>query len=305
MKNRIKTALFLFTFFTGFHASGQIRPQVREAELKINGSSMNGFIVSVPYVKPDEVKKDWIRLIEKGTKSKVELYENSEILLNGANLKDISDSSMNIYSKVVSNDTASFLQAAFEIKDFGFINSGEYSTEATLIRTMMFNFARDEYSDVVEDELKSEEKTLKDLEKELDKTIQEKDKMEKEIIKYESDIMVTKDKILNLEYDLKTQQQAINDQKTTVSKISKDNKDEKKTQEEVLKDLEKEKKRIFKDIENGQKDIVEYNSKIQENKLDIIGNLSDQETLREKISGQEKIVEQIAAELKTLKDMQL
>jgi len=53
----------------------------------LTGKEYSGVTVSIPQVEFETVKNEWIKLLEKGTKSKVKEAENGEISIFGAYIK--------------------------------------------------------------------------------------------------------------------------------------------------------------------------------------------------------------------------
>jgi hypothetical protein len=300
-------SLFLITMISGIFSMGfsQIKPEVSETQISYQGSKINGFISSIPYAKPDDVKKAWIKTIEKGTKSKVKENGSYDISIADAELDDITDSLLNVYSMIETKDTMIYLHAAFEIGYDEYISSSSYSSEAQLVRLFLFEFAKEQYVEVIEEEFKEEEKKLKGLEKELNQLVRDKVKLEKSIEDFNNDILVANDEIRGFEYDSQVKQNEINEQKVKVGSISPSNKEALKEAESFLKDLEKEKKRIFRSIEKNQKDIVGYNSKINQAKLDIQTNINEQSKKRNEIQKQISVVGEVEARLVRLISMDL
>lgn len=296
---------FLFLAFYAFSIQGQVKPAIDESSFKFQGDKVEGFTTTIPYVNPDDVQKSWIKAIQKGSKQKAVVSGSSEISIDQALLKAISDSTLNIYSKIESTDTAVYLFSAFKMYSGDFIQPGTFSSEATLARKFLFDFAKSQYSETLKDELKTEESKLKDLEKELKKMIKDKDGMEKEIAKYNNDILRAQDEISGYEHDLGLKQDELGDQKRGLAAIPAANTEAVKEQKAALKSVEKDKKKIYRSIKKNQKKIVGYNNKIQQLEMNIQTNLGDQEKQRERIIEQSGVVQKASARMETLKNMKL
>lgn len=296
---------FLFLAFYAFSIQGQVKPVIDESSFKFQGDMVDGFTITIPYDKPDDVQKAWIKTIEKGSKQKAVVSGSSEIAIEQALLKAISDSTINIYSKIESTDTAVYLYSAFKMYSGDFIQSGTFSSEATRARVFLFDFAKSQYSETLKEEGKAEEGKLKDLEKELKKMINDKDGMEKKIAKYNNDILRAEDEISEYEHDLGIKQDELGDQKRGLASIPSANTEAVKEQKAAVKSVEKDKKKIYRSIKRNQKKIVGYKNKIQQLEMNIQTNLLDQEKQRERIIKQSGEVQKASARMETLKIMRL
>lgn len=301
-----KTAFILsIFFFFGLSSYSQVKPEVKEGTISFQGKSYKGYTTSIPYATPDKVLKAWTKTLEKGTRSKVVNENTYEASIVGAALDDITDSLLNVYSYIESKESATLLHAAFETGPDLFISSDALSAESRLAQLFLFEFARENYAEVIEEEVKAEEKILKDMEKDLNQLVREKIRMEKAIENYNSDILVSEDKIKGLEHDLEMKQEEINKQKQKVAQTPTTNKDLMKEEKSTLKGLERDKQKIFNQIEREQKSIVKSKSDIQQNELDIITNIAEQERQRESIELQKIVVQKVEEKLLNLISMEL
>lgn len=300
-----RLAVLSFVLFLPVLVFSQVKPVVIESTIDYQSGKLDGFIVSISEVKPDDVQKAWVKTLEKGTRSRADVFETYNISIIDAELDDISDSTLNAYSTIKAIDTLVILNVAFEIAPNEYISSSNYRSEAALTKLFLFDFARKQYMEVLKEKLKEEEKELKSLERDMNKAERDKEKMEKDIVAYDNDILQAEESIMDLEYDLDKKQEEIVAQKEKVSIISPSNEEFKKEAEDVLKDLEKDRKKIFRDIEKNKKDIVKFNSKIQKTELDIAENISEQEIIRQMISEQQIDVSKAEKKLRMVEEMEL
>jgi hypothetical protein len=295
---------FLLLFGMGINLWSQKKPEVAETTFQYQDKKLEGFKTSIPEAKPDQVEKNWIKTIERGTRSKVDLNNTYNMSLMEARIKDVSDSVVDVFSKIEASDSMVYLYSSFVMNDV-YIKSSSYSAETALVKDFLFQFAKEQYEEAIKEELKVEETKLKDLEKELDRTVKDKEKMEKDIAGYNSDILEAKNEIMNLEHSLEMTQESLNNQKVNVNSISKTDKEARKAAESTLKGHERDKKKIYRDIEKLQKDIVDYENRIQQNRIDIQSNMTQQVNLTDQINAQSEVVQAIELKLSNLKDMRL
>ena len=114
----------------------------------------------------------------------------------GAIIKDISPTPMNIYSKLVNQDSMLMLQASFELKKDNYIEKANGDAQLIAARAYLKKFAKDQYLELVKDEVQAEEKKLKDLKNELSTLQNEKSKMQKSIQSNRTTISSEKDNIV-------------------------------------------------------------------------------------------------------------
>jgi len=71
-------------------------------------------VVTIPEVNYETAEKDWIKELQAGTKLKV-VTENKEMIISGANIKNISPDPVNINSKLINQDSSLFLMVSMEL----------------------------------------------------------------------------------------------------------------------------------------------------------------------------------------------
>lgn len=276
---------------------GQKPIEFEETQVTFKHGEYPGFRMVVPEVGYEAITKDWTKKIEKGTKSKI-IIEDGEYSLFGAQIDEIYENPINIYSILSTQDSAVLIEVTVELKPKEFISREQSEKEYALARNFIFNFGKEEYASVAKEELKEEEKDLKDLERDLSSLQNAKTKLEKSIVEENSNILQYNDKIALLKQDA----QNINDQLGKEKPILLSIKDEeaKKVKEAEIKNLEKDKDKALKDVANFQKKIVGSNSSIEHAKLDIETNLRDQSTKTAEIDEQKQVVTVAINKLNTI-----
>lgn len=288
----------------GINLSAQQKPEVIETAFQYQDKKAEGFKTSIPEVKPDDVEANWIKTIEKGTRSKVNSKSSYNMSLMEAKIKDVSDSVINVYSKIEASDSMVYLYSAFTMND-DYIQSSNYSAETALVKAFLFDFAKEQYEEAIEEELKVEENYLKELEKSLNRAVKDKEKMEKDIAGYNNYILETKNEIMSLENSLEMTQESIGSQKVTVNSIPKSDKESRKEARKTLRSYESDKKKIYRSIEKLNKVIVGHENDIQQNRINIQANLKQQSELARQIQEQALVVSAVETKLINIKDMEL
>ncbi len=157
-----------------------------------------------------------------------------------------------------------------------------------------------EYKEAAEEELKAENKELKNLNGELQKLVKQTETFQKNIKQNESDSLNAEDQISSLEIDKQRKQGEIDGKKESMSTISGDKAlhDEAKKH---LKSHEKQRKKIEKEIEKLKANLVEYHSDNVELKRGILENNKKKEELLNEISIQQETVKKVTGKLENIK----
>ena len=270
-----------------------------EDSIKIGNGMLPAISVLIPEVKYDKVLKNWTKLLETGTKSKL-MSERGEMTILGANIKSITPNAINVYSVLSDRDSALYLAASFELKKDIFIDRSSGETELSKAKEVIFDFARQQYIDLASEELKVEENKLKDLEKELGSLERSQSGMEKSIRKNNRTIDNERDKSLDFNNQLTALTQTIADERIQFTTMDDGTlKDEKEKQ---LKNLEKQRKRLTKSIASCDKKISKAQGAIKKANSDIPRNERVQLKYNEEINAQQAVVQRYTNKLNAIKN---
>ena len=173
----ISTLLIMLLIFT-IEIKAQQPVVVSEDSLKAGKTSLPALMVTIPEVNYENTLKAWIKELESGTKSKV-VTENNEMTIFGAKLKDISPNPVNVYSKLTKLDSLLQLKVSFELKKDQYIDRTGTTAEFSKAEIYLKQFAKNQYIELVKDQVDSEDKKLRGIEKELSSLEKEKTKMQK------------------------------------------------------------------------------------------------------------------------------
>src|SRR4030042_3979133 len=169
---------------------------ISEDSIPFGISKYPGFSVTIPEVDFELVQKNWIKEVETGTKSNV-VNENQELSIFGALIKDLSENPINVYSKITDRDTLVEILVSIELKKDQYIGSQPGDPSLITAKAYLKDFAKEQYINLIKEELQVEERKLKDLQNELNVLKNSKSRMEKTIetrterIKTEEENIVT------------------------------------------------------------------------------------------------------------------
>jgi peptidoglycan hydrolase CwlO-like protein len=220
----------------------------------------------------------------------------SEIMLDDATIRAMSDNTVDVYIKMYEASKDVRFLAAFDLGG-AFVSAENFPDEAEVAMGLVKDFAMDYYKERTEQELDAAEDMLKDLEKELDGLIKDKDKMKKDIGSSERDIDRARQDISENEADQDRKRAEIETQKDVIIKIADAVGDEKKEAEKTLKGLEKDLAKLEKDHEKLHESIHDAEASIEENKRSIKKNEKEQEAKKEEIDAQRDVVREVEGRL--------
>jgi peptidoglycan hydrolase CwlO-like protein len=291
---------FLMVLFlaTGPASFAQKPIRISEDSISFGNAKYPGIIVCIPEVGYDRTLKSWIKELQSGTKSNV-VTENGNMSIFGAMIKDVSPNPINVYSKLVNQDSMMSLMVSMELKKDQYICKVNGETELNAAREHLRQFAKEQYVDLVKDQVQAEEKKLGNLKDDLSKLQNEKSRMQKSIESNKTDISSAKDNITllnnqltNLNAEILTQNNQLSTMEAGAAK------DEKAS---YLKDLEKRKKKMQNEIESSQNKINKAETEISDANQAIPRNESEQDVARNKIAQQEDVVKKFTEKLNTVK----
>lgn len=283
--------------FLAFPLFAQKPIEVTEIQCKFSHGEYPGFSLTIPETNYEAIAKSWTKSLEKRTKSSI-IVENGEYSIFGALMPEITEDPLNVYSILRSQDSAVVIDVSFELKPKEFLSRAQSEKEFALISDHLYQFGKEEYIKVAEDQLKDEEKILKTQEKELNSLQDEKSKLEKSIVEENNDILNNTDKIDLLTRDASFLNEKIGEEKAELLKL--DDEEMQKTKESQIKELEKNKKKVLKDIEDLQKKNVDSKSDITTAEMDIETNVNNQLAKTDEIERQKLVVEKATIKLNTI-----
>ncbi len=293
MKN-ISTLLLSVFIIPAIFAQQPIR--VYEDSISFGKNTYPGVVVTIPEANFEKLQKDWKKELEARTKSKV-VIENGEWSIFGANVKNLSPTPVNIYSRLNNQDSLVELMAVVELKKDVYVEN--QSSEMLKLQTYLKDFSKNQYLETAGSQLKTEEDTLRQLKKMLSDYEKEESNLKEDIKSSEKSIKEAEDNISAMNAELETLQSEIESQNTQFLAMGEGSiKDDK---EKYIKDLEKKRKKIDGDIESAEKKIKKANKTIEDANEAIPGKQSLQEEIKNKIAEQELVVQKYEQKLAAIK----
>ena len=299
MKRSLSFALLIIAYSVSMRAQKPVI--VYDDSLKFGNTMIPGLVVNIPEAEYEKTLDTWIKELQTGTKSKV-VTENSEMTIFGAILKDISLTPINVYSKMIDQDSMVLLSASFELKKDQYIERGIFETEFTRARGFLFNFAKNQYLEVVTAQVKAEENKLKDLQKELGTLQKDETGMEKSIRSNNRLITSEKEKLIVLNNDLTTASAALLEHNTQLNSMEPG--DLRAEKEKYIKTLEQQKKKTERSIRKSENKIAKAENSIDNATRTIPKVDNNQERIRDRIADQETVLQRYFEKLNAVKAYQ-
>jgi hypothetical protein len=263
--------------------------------VKLGSRYFSGFSLGIPETKAGVIKAQWIKAIEKGTKSKA-YVEDDDVTLFGAIIPDFYKGSINIMSKIFDHDSLTILFVSVQLTrdDFVGITSVEYDKLSKYLR----NFAKAQYIEIAKEQVSVESKKLKTLENELKSSRKSTEKSEKGIQSSKNEILTQNDNINKINKELEILDIKIDNASTLLSTMS--DEEAKKIKSSELKDLQKNKKSLLKKLNSAQSSISKANIAIQDYTKEIELHDASQKEMSDKINQQKIVLTSYQNKLKTI-----
>ncbi len=298
----MKTFLTSFAFCIVLNLTGIAQRSITVAEGPVTFRHGNtpGITLTIPEVSFKNIQDSWIKSLEKGTKSKVQI-ESEELSIFGANIKEIAAAPVNVYSLVKNNDTTILLAASFELKKDVYVSAENNMEEFAKAKAYMLEFAKGHYLQLAKEQLDNEERKLSKMAGELKSLENDKVRMEKMIQSNTTTIGATNDELVIQRTNLLSLNDELLSQTNQYNALEEGPaKDEKK---KYIDDLEKRIKKTNKEVESGEKKIVDMQAEIDKAQNDLLpANIKNQEQLRKTVDEQQEVVKGYQAKYNGIKD---
>lgn len=294
---RFCTIVFLFLILcSGLRAQKPIF--IFEDSLKIGSSLLPAISVIIPEAGYEVTLKNWVKLLETGTKSKV-VADNGEMSIFGALLKDVTLNTVNVYSRLSDQDTLLKLSVSIETKKDHYVEKASGESELAKARTTLFNFAREQYIEIVSGQLNHEVNKLRKIEKELGSLERDETGMKRSIRSARKTLETEKDRLIVLRNELTATTEVIADNNRILSLMKPGTERDEKAL--FIKDLELKKKKTLRTIAASERKINKAEKTIEKATGDIPIIGKDQDSTRDRISEQEAVVQKYTDKLDKIK----
>jgi len=282
MKSFYAILVLVVISFSGIN--GQKSITVVEDSLLVSKDLIPGLSVMIPEVNYEVVIKNWIKSLQANTKSKA-VNKNGEVSIFGARTKNVTEEPFNVYSKLVNYDSLVYLAVAFELAKDQYIERESTPEAFTRAREFLHEFAKEEYVDLVKDQVDAEDKKLKELEKELSSLENGLSRLQRSIETSKNNIEDEEENIIIQKNELSVVSSSLVEQNSQLSTMAAG--DEKKNKSDQIKELEKRKKKAGKAIKTSEKRISKAKAEIEKSTNAIPDNELNQGKLRELVIKQE------------------
>lgn len=257
--------------------------------LELGNGSVPGYSVIIPEADYETTKKEWIKLLQDGTRSKVD-ENRSMISIFGAKVKPVSEGPVNVYSRISEETDAIKLEAAFETEKDNYLGKDEYANA----RKYLFDFAQDQYIAVVNNQLDGEKKILRDLEGDLNALVRDQERIEKSDDDNQETIETERQRLADLKDALANLDEGTY-QGESVTGMGAPTPDD-------LKDIEKNRKKLNKDIRSAEKEIEDAQRELAANDRELPDVMSRQTEARRKFEEQQAVVQRLEDKLDNIKE---
>lgn len=269
-----------------------------EDSLNMGSSRLPALSVIIPEVKSEITLTNWIKLLETGTKSKV-VTESGEMSIFGALSENINTNTVNVYSRLSDQDTLVKLTVSFELKKDRYVEKTTGEAELAKARTLLFNFAREQYIELASEQLSAEDNKLRVIEKELGSLERDETGMKRSLRSAGKTIETENERLIVLRDELAATSAVIADNNRILASMKPGTeKDEKAL---FIKDLELKKKITLKSISNSERKISKAERTIENATGDIPKIDSNQDKTRARLYEQEALVQKYTDRLNAIK----
>jgi chromosome segregation ATPase len=291
--------IILFVLFSSTGIKAQMPILVADDSLKIGKSSMPALSVTIPEADYEKALKIWIRELQSGTKSKVAI-ENSEITIFGAEKKVISPTPVNIYSKLMNRDSLLQMVMSVELKKDQYVERSTTEKEYANTQKYLKEFAKEQYINVVKDQVDAEDKKLHDLQKELSSLEREKTRLQKSIQSNNNTITDEKGNIAIQKNELTIVSAALVEQNKQLGTMNSESAGYKEKTDSI-KDLEKRQKKALNSVESSENKINKANNEIDKATKEIPQNEKAQQKVSDQVAEQTGVYQKYADKLAKIK----
>lgn len=193
----------LLVFISGGHLSfAQVKTTIREEVRSNSKGSYSCLVMDCPGVSSEKVKDVWDQYVKEFKGKTKHDNKNKETFTDDATIKEMSENSVDIYAKIEEKgDKGSEISVWFNL-GATYVSQKEFPKQFEVANRLMEKFSKKLSADMLEDQLKEEEKTLRKMEDDL------KD-LEKDEKKSKKDIEEAKEQIKKAEEDIKKSEENI------------------------------------------------------------------------------------------------
>jgi hypothetical protein len=292
--------IFCFLFLSVSFINAQKPITVKESSLSFKHGNIPGIIITIPEVSVSEIEVSWIKILEKGTKSKVQ-KEFGEMSIFGANIKDVFGGPVNVYSSIKqSADSIITLSVSFELKKDDYLTSTSRGFEYNKAAQFLYDYAKDHYSDLAKDQMQAEEKKQNKLENKLNSLQNENGRIVRKIQSDTASINNLSKGLVFLRSNLESLNAELTSQTNQLNSMSDGAaKDEKK---KYLTDLDKKIKKTQTEISTDERKLSATTAELDNARtIELPNNLKEQATVNSELEKQRPVTQKFTNKYNTIK----
>jgi peptidoglycan hydrolase CwlO-like protein len=244
--------------------------QITESIETMSQGRQNGFQIIIPQNSAKDAESLWKKFMRDETKTSVK-KEYNEMVLHTAVLKSLGSDVVSVYAAFKEADSRAMLSVFVSGADSVFISSATNESLAVSTKLLVRNYAVYAYKEGVSQQLRSENKKLKDLEDELKDLEKNISSSENQIKKNNREIGRQKDNIKTLQTQEEFTTTEVLKQKQLLTTFS-GSPEARKIDEKKLRQLEKDKKKVGRSIEKANRKIDKLEDEIKSNEKAIDKN---------------------------------
>ncbi len=219
--------LTLFALLMCFTVSAAFAQFIQENIQSFSKGSHNALSMELPKTNLKDTQKAWEKFASKNLKGKTKFDKKSgECFTDNAIMKSMSNNDFDVYARVTASGANTIITIWYDLGG-AYLTSDQHPTEFKAMEKMMYTFALSVSRDILEDQIKDEEKALKKLEGDLKKLGKDKEGYEKDIEKAKATIIERESNIdqnivdqENKKGEIKAQQGVIETLKQKVSDLN-------------------------------------------------------------------------------------
>lgn len=214
----LKLSAIILIALSFSRAKAQTTFSTNEIRQFMSKGEQNGIEFILNGIKPDDAKNDIAKWAKK-LKAKVESSKKSpEIFIDNAQISTVSANVVDMYAIVTPVDNGTKVTIFTDLGG-AFISSSAYSTQYAGMEILLKEFMQDEAIDLVESQLKNEEKTLKTINGDLKDLVKKKEDYLKDIEDAKALIIKREQEIVKNEADQVAKQQQITLQQQIIETV--------------------------------------------------------------------------------------
>ncbi len=210
----------------GYNAMAQVKATMKEEMRSNSKGSFSCIVMDFPATSYDKVKDSWNSFIKEYKGKTDYTKKDKEFFTDDASIKDMSENTVDIYARLTDREDKGSEFAVWFNLGVNYLSQKDFPKQYDVAQKLLEKFSKKLSADVLEDQLKEEEKKMKKIEDELKDFEKEESKRKSDIEDYKATIKKMEDNIKKAEDDIKkaienqgTKKTELSDQKKKVTEV--------------------------------------------------------------------------------------